>query len=76
MARSEIDHVELSLPCPKCRRVTKETVGWVRTHNHFVCQGCDAQVTLTTNELERDIAQLERDLANLKRSIKSIGKRR
>lgn len=70
MSTSKIlDSQVLEIPCERCGRKTKKTVGWVKTNRQFTC-GCGTVITLDASDFRRKIAQVERDLAGLLGKLK------
>lgn len=67
------DSTEIDIPCEECRRKTKKSIGWIKSHNKLVC-GCGAEIVLDTSQFKSEIAKVERSLSSLQRSLKKLDK--
>lgn len=68
-----LDKQEIEIPCDKCGRKTKKSIGWIKTHSEYVC-GCGTTIKLDTRQFKSEIAEVERSFANLQRVFKKSGK--
>ena len=68
-----LDGSEIEILCENCRRKTKKTIGWIKTHNKFTC-GCGTEITLDANQFRSEIAKVERSLADLEATFKQLAK--
>ena len=68
-----LDKSEIEIPCENCRRKTKKTIGWIKTHNKFAC-ACGTEITLDAKQFKTEIAKVERSLADPEATIKKFGK--
>lgn len=68
-----LDNVSIDIPCPKCGRKTKKTIGWVKANKKFTC-GCGVEVVLDAGQFRGEIAKAERAEADFKKALKGLGK--
>lgn len=68
-----VDSHELELPCAKCGRKTKKSIGWIKTNNSFVC-ACGTTIRLDADQFRGEIAKVDKAIADLEHTIKSFGK--
>lgn len=68
-----LDKNEIAIPCENCRRKTKKTIGWIKTHDKFVCV-CGTEITLDAKQFKSEIAKVERSMADLEATLKKLGK--
>jgi transposase-like protein len=64
------DDGEVELPCPKCARKTKRTLGRLRREKKFKCAGCGSDVDVDTKELEQSMRSIGQSFDSLKRSLR------
>jgi hypothetical protein len=70
-----LDNRAIELPCGKCGRKTKKTIGWINSHQHFTCtRGTVTQ--LNTDKFKPGIAKANAAFKKLEDMIKSVGRRR
>ena len=70
------DSKSIGLPCPKCGHKTSKTIAWIKAHDEFVCDSCDANVRMNKQDLLAGLDQAEESIAKLRKSLGSLGKRR
>ena len=46
-----MDFRTVRLPCPACGHATPKSIGWLKTHGEYACDGCGALVTLDEDDL-------------------------
>lgn len=61
-----LDAAEIPIPCEKCGRTTKKSIGWLKTHRELTCT-CGTHIRLDADDLRRKVADMER---SLKRAFK------
>jgi predicted RNA-binding Zn-ribbon protein involved in translation (DUF1610 family) len=54
-----LDTESMEFVCPRCGYQLRKTIGWLKTHNHYVCL-CGTEILLNTDEFRRKIAEIER----------------
>jgi hypothetical protein len=68
----QLDSGRVDLPCPECGYKNRKTVGWLKTHNQFVCAGC-RKVTIDTRGFRQGMRKVDAELDKLtKRLSKGI----
>lgn len=65
------DSTEIEIPCEGCRRKTKKSIGWIKSHNKLTCS-CGAEITLDTRQFKGELAKVERSLSSLQRFSKKL----
>lgn len=68
---SFIDSAEIELPCEKCGRKTKKSIGWIKTHSKFTC-ACG--VSFSTSALNRELASSHVTADAIKRALEKLQK--
>ncbi len=68
-----LDSAELQIPCEKCGRKTKKSIGWIKSHNRLTC-GCGAEIVLDASQFKTEIAKVERSLSSLQGAFKKLGR--
>ena len=67
------ENAEIEIPCENCSYKTKKTIGWVKTHNKFVCP-CGTEITLDTNQFKAEIAKVESSITDFEKTLKKFNK--
>lgn len=65
MSKINLDSEEISLPCPKCRRETKRTIGRARRDGYFTCAGCGARVDLDLKQFDQQVRSINQSLEQM-----------
>jgi len=68
-----LDNTEIEIPCEKCGRKTKKSIGWIKSNSSFSCS-CGTRIHLNTSQFKGEIAKAERSFGNLERTLKNFGK--
>jgi len=58
------DNQEIELPCPKCSRKTKKSIGWIKRNKQMSC-ACGAVINLQSSDMQRELRRLESQINNL-----------
>lgn len=66
--QSIFDKQSISIPCPKCGVNRTETLGWIKSHDSFVCS-CGVTINLDKKDFVRSLDEIDRELANIPREI-------
>ena len=45
----------VELRCPQCGRCTPKTIGWLKQHVEYACEGCGRTVNLDTDDFRHHI---------------------
>jgi hypothetical protein len=69
-----LDNAEIEIPCGKCGRKTKKTIGWVNSRNKFTCS-CGVVIELKTDQFKREIGKANAAIDKMRDAFKSLGKR-
>ena len=65
-----LDSFEIGVPCPDCRRETRKTIGWLKSHDLLACVGCDRPIDLQDAEVREGIRSAEREIADFMKRLK------
>ncbi len=68
-----LDGAEIEIPCEKCGRKTKKSIGWIKTHGRFTCS-CGTEISIDASQFKAEIAKAERSVASLQSALKNLGK--
>lgn len=69
----DLDKHEIKIPCERCGRKIKKSIGWIMTHSKYV-RVCGTNIKIDTSQSRSEIAKVERSLADLHRALKNLGK--
>jgi transposase-like protein len=64
------DDFMLPVPCPHCGEVTDRSVGWLRAHTGWRCEGCNLQVTYEQDRLALVLKRVEEVLDRFRRDLR------
>lgn len=65
------DDAPIGIPCGHCGRANPSTLGWVKTHDTFICE-CGTPIKLDTTDLERGDAEINEAHDRLDRTVKRL----
>jgi len=68
-----LDNSEIDITCPKCSRITKKSVGWIKSNTQFTC-ACGTIITLDTSQFRREISKIDSAITDLQKTIKKLNK--
>ena len=68
-----LDGFEIEIPCPKCGRKTKKSIGWIKTNRQLSC-GCGTVINLKTDQFRRETAKAEQLLADFHARVQRMFK--
>jgi transposase-like protein len=63
------ENADIELSCPGCKHKMTKTLGWITSHNQFVCTGCNQTITLETDQLARDLKKVDKILDSFPKEI-------
>lgn len=66
------DAASLEIPCENCGRKTKQTIGWIKTHEQFTCP-CGTVINLKADQFRRELAAAEAALVCFQRALQKPG---
>lgn len=72
--KSALDSRAVDIPCTKCGRKLRETIGKLKTDPQLVCTACGTRIQIDASQLRRQIAAVEKQLADLGRALGRLGK--
>jgi lysyl-tRNA synthetase class I len=67
-----LDKAEIEIPCEKCRRKTKKTIGWVKSNSRYKCL-CGIEIKVDASQFKSEIAKVERSLLSLQNTLRKFG---
>ena len=74
MTKDFFDSFEIEIACPQCGRHNAKTVGWLRGHDHLVCDSCDSTIELDQKQFRDGLDRVEKATEDFRRLILRIGK--
>ena len=67
---NHLDSAEIEIPCSNCKRKTKKSISWIKSHSNFTC-ACGTKINIDARQFKSEIDKVERQLASL---FKGFGK--
>ncbi len=66
---ADIDRIVPSLECSNCGKKLGKTYGWLKTHDHFICN-CGARNTWNPEQFSEIVKTITKDRAQMIKKIR------
>ena len=74
MNKDFFDSFEIEIACPQCGHHNPKTVGWIRGHDHLVCDSCEITFELDQKQFSDGFDRVQTATEDFRRLILRIGK--
>ena len=68
------DNQDIEIPCPKCSRKAKHTIGWFKSRKTYECSGCHESIEVDMASFNETTRQLQRQMDDIERKMKNLFK--
>lgn len=63
---SELDGIEIPVPCPECGGNTLKSYGWLKRNKELACSRCDETIQLNDHGFRDALLDAERCIARVR----------
>ena len=60
-----IEDLILEIPCPNCKAMRCETIGWFKANPNYTCTSCSGNVIIDLDDLEAELSEAANELDNV-----------
>ena len=73
MSKGLFDDGIIEVPCPKCSKKHKKTIGWLRSHREIACS-CGVGIVLDHAQFKRDLKGVDDAWGRVKDTLSKFNK--
>ena len=70
--RGPLDRDTFVVACPGCRIKNPKTLGWLKAHNQFICEGCGKNINIDKSHFAALMHQIDTAFWNLAKTIRDL----
>jgi transposase-like protein len=67
-----LDRHSFDVACPGCKIKNPKTLGWLKAHNQFICEGCGKNIDIDKSRFTAGVDQLDKAFRNLTKTIRDL----
>ena len=70
--RGPLDRRSFDVACPGCKIKNAKTLGWLKAHNQFICEGCGKNIDIDKSRFTAGVDQIDKAFRNLTKTIQYL----
>jgi hypothetical protein len=70
--RGPLDRHTFDVACAGCKIKNPKTLGWLKLHNQFVCEGCGRNVDIDKYRFTAGVDRIDKAFRKLEKTIRDL----
>ena len=70
--RGPLDRHTFDVACPGCKIKNPKTLGWLKAHNQFICEGCGKNIDIDKSRFAAGVDQIDKAFRDLTKTIRDL----
>ena len=67
-----LDRHTFDVACPGCKIKNAKTLGWLKAHNQFICEGCGKNIDIDKSRFAAGVDQIDKAFMDLAKTIRDL----